>query len=72
MSDNIQNLSIDCINRIWLWYEALTTTYSYLMVEKVSPKNSTDRFWFMYPIEETKERYRKKTLCFNANFQNLS
>jgi len=34
MSDNIQNLSIDCINRIWLWYEALTTTYSYLMVEK--------------------------------------
>ena len=34
MSDSIQNLSNDCINRVWCWYEALQKAYSYLMVEK--------------------------------------
>ena len=41
MSDNIQNLSNDCINRVWCWYEALQKAYSYLMVEKHIETNNT-------------------------------
>lgn len=34
MSDCVKDLSNDCRNRIWVWYEALTKAYSYIAVEK--------------------------------------
>jgi len=60
-------------NKFYNFYNLNNLSFPYFisnLIEKVSPKDSTDRFWFMYPIEETKEIHRTKTLCFNYNQQN--
>ena len=64
----------DCnSNKFYNFYDLNDLSFSYFisnLIEKVSPKDSTDRFWFMFPIEGTKETLRKKTLCLNENSQN--
>lgn len=71
-SDPSINANCDS-NKFYNFYDLNDLSFSYFisnLIEKVSPKYSTDRFWFMYPIEGTKEIYRTKNLCLNDNQQN--
>jgi hypothetical protein len=55
-------------NKFYNIYRLNGLSFSYFisnLIEKVSPKDSTDRFWFMYPIDGTKEVHREKTLCLD-------
>ena len=60
-------------NNFYNIYKLKDLSFSYFisnLIEKVSPKDSTDRFWFMYPIEGTKEIQREKTICLDGFSQN--
>lgn len=66
------NCRTNCFYNI---YKLHNLSFSYFisnLIESVSPKDSTDRFWFMYPIDGTKEIHRKKNICLNEILQNLS
>lgn len=61
-------------NNFYNIYKLTDLSFSYFisnLIEKVSPHDSTDRFWFLYPIEGTKEIYRKTTICINTNSDNI-
>lgn len=70
-NENDSRINDNCvINNFYNIYKLNNLSFSYFisnLIEKVSPIDSTDRFWFMYPIEGTKEILREKTICLNEN-----
>ena len=56
----------NCQNDFYNIYEIENLSFSYFisnLLEATCTSKLDDRWWFLYSIEGTKEKYRKKTIC---------
>ena len=60
------NLSVNCQNDFYKIYRLKELSFSYFisnLLEISCTSELDDRWWFLYPVEGTKERYRIRTIC---------
>lgn len=60
------NLSVNCQNDFYKIYRLKELSFSYFisnLLEISCTSKLDDRWWFLYPIEGTKERYGIRTIC---------
>jgi len=60
----------ECDNNFYNIYELEGLSFSYFisnLLDITCSNNFNDRFWFLYPVEGTKERYIKKSICLDKN-----
>ena len=58
----------NCNNDFYNVYKLRGLAFSYFisnLLEFVCSSKLDDRWWFLYPIEETKEKHRMKTICLD-------
>jgi len=65
-AEDLNNLENNCKSGFYNIYKLENLSFSYFisnLLELICASELDDRWWLLYPIEETKEKYRIRTIC---------